>query len=317
MATLQTSLSLSPHQDLITSLAFSSSSSALLATSSLDHSIRITSQNPQTGAWDCNPQEWKAHDAAVLKVAWASPEFGTLLASGGVDGVVKIWAQEEVRQIPARGGVAARAINASSSNSAPAGQAPANPATTKRFQLRHTLTDARGTLRDLEFSPSHFGLKLAAVSSDSHLRVWECLDPISLNEWSLVEDVDLSVLGTAPSGSLAGAGGLPLPGGGSPSMASASFADSAGSPSKGGAPLPGGGMTAAGMAMGSLGAASSSAGSVSSFEGRKGGTVESDGGWALSWCKEHWWGERLAVSSGSSGIIRVGRSRFSLLSPPC
>jgi nucleoporin SEH1 len=51
--------------------------------------------------------------------------------------------------------------------------------------------------------------------------------------------------------------------------------------------------------------ASTSSGSGSSFEGRKAGTVESDGGWALSWCKEAWWGERIAVSAGSSGIIRV------------
>lgn len=301
MSALQTSVSLTSHSDLITSLAFSSH--PYLATSSLDHTIRVTSLNAQTGAWDANPQDWKAHDAPVLKVAWAHPEFGLLLASGGVDGAVKLWAQEDVRATP----------GVSTSRGAPVGLAKqgggagaasgASPTHTKRWALRAALTDARGTIRDLEFAPPEFGLKLAAVSSDSHLRVWECLDPVSLAEWSLIEDIDLTILPVGPSSSTAGAGLAPLPGGGA-GGGGAFGAEGAASPQKPGQGFGAGGSSLGSIAGGPMGSSSSASGS--SFDGRKGGTVESDGGWALSWCKEAWWGERIAVSAGSSGIIRVG-----------
>lgn len=32
---------------------------------------------------------------------------------------------------------------------------------------------------------------------------------------------------------------------------------------------------------------------------------EADGGWCLSWCKERFWGEILAVSAGTTGTVHV------------
>ena len=157
----------------------------------------------------------------------------------------------------------------------------------KKWVQRVALTDARGTIRDLEFGPPEFGLKLAVVSSDSHLRLWECLNPISLADWSLIEDIDLSLLPVGPTNAMERGGSTS---GSAPTAGAAKGFGEAASPSKLGAP--GTSLT------------SSSAGSASS-EGRKGGAVESDGGWALSWCKEAWWGERIAVAAGTSGIIRV------------
>lgn len=35
------------------------------------------------------------------------------------------------------------------------------------------------------------------------------------------------------------------------------------------------------------------------------GNREADGGWCLSWCKDRYWGEIIAVGSGTTGIIKV------------
>jgi nucleoporin SEH1 len=236
-AAMQTSLLSTGHASLITHLAYNFHGKRL-ATSSLDHSVRVTAPDSQ----------FKAHDSPVLKVVWAHPEHGA------VDGVVKIWVEEPSR----------------------------NASGTSKWVSKASLTEARGSIRDLEFAPPEAGLKLAVVSSDSHLRLWECLDPVTLADWSLVEDIDLSILPTTPSSSM-DKGAAP--------GTSAEGQSAGGSPQK---------LNAPGSSL-----AGSSTGSGNSFDGRKTGTVESDGGWSLSWCKESWWGEILAVSSGSSGIIRV------------
>ncbi|KAI5475969.1 WD40 repeat-like protein [Pseudohyphozyma bogoriensis] len=256
----QTAVIPSKHNDLITSLAFNSFGTRL-ATGSLDHSIRVASLSPTTGQWDADVSEFK-HDSAVLKVTFAHPEFGVLLASGGVDGVVRLWTEQQPTKPLI---VNSNAVAPPRSN----------------WVAKASLTDARGTIRDLDFCPPELGLKLACISSDSHLRLWECLDPVSLSDWSLIEDIDLSLLPYTPSSSTAtpqGAGST-----------SKSF-DGSASPVRQ-APMSGTSVSSSSVA--------------SSSDGRKNGTVESDGGWAVSWCKEAWWGERLAVSAGPSGMIRL------------
>ncbi|KAL8280770.1 hypothetical protein RQP46_006774 [Phenoliferia psychrophenolica] len=261
------------HTDLISSLAFSSHGTRL-ATSSLDHTVRVASLSPQTGLFDAHQSEFKAHDAPVLRVVWASPEFGPILASGGTDGVVKVWAEEDA---PRFGPTAGNGTGARGGGAGGAGG--------KKWTQKVALTDARGTIRDLEFSPAEFGLKLAAISSDSHLRVWECLDPVALADWSLICDIDLALLSSAPSSSSA----QPLNSGTVPAGITPIKGFDAASPSK----------------AGQMGTSYSSSGSVGSVENRRNGTVESEGGWALAWCKEAWWGERIAVCAGGSGIIRL------------
>jgi nucleoporin SEH1 len=50
--------------------------------------------------WVLN-DSWKAHDAAVLRVAWAHPEYGQVLATASFDRSVRIWEeQEEGIEIP-------------------------------------------------------------------------------------------------------------------------------------------------------------------------------------------------------------------------
>ena len=202
--------------------------------------------------------------------------MGLILASGGVDGTIKIWRQPS-----------------SSSESHKSKQKGGNPHSTKGSLPTNwinvaTLTEPRGTVRSLGFAPSEFGLKLAAVSSDSRLRIWECLDPVKSQDWSLLEEIDLNNLPTSNNNTNSSgfsSNNLNGEGGASTSQGSSNNQNQS---TSGSSSIDG-------------------TGGRQQFKGGNsgGGTVESDGGWSLSWCREHWWGERLAVSSGTNGIIRV------------
>ncbi|BGO98166.1 Nucleoporin SEH1 [Rhodotorula toruloides] len=307
----------SPHFDLLTDIAFSPLASHL-ATASLDHHVRV--QHPSGGAnptWDHATRAWKAHDGPALCLAWADPEFGTVLASGGVDGVVKVWREDEPPP-RAGAGTAANGHHPFLPSPRPHGT-PGHPRTPSAppagahsgWSLTAQLTDCRGTIRSVSFAPAHFGLKLAGVSSDSHLRVWECLDPtLALREWTLREDVDLAVLGLGPSvGSSAGAaqGGSASasagqPDGTVPFPSTSSSVGSAGNPSSSGFPTVSSAASSSSVSVDGRGGFSAVSGAGNA---RAGGTVESDGGWSVSWFTEHWWGERLAVTSGTNGVIRL------------
>ncbi|KAJ3805643.1 WD40 repeat-like protein [Lentinula aff. lateritia] len=97
--------------------------------------------------------EWKAHNAPITHIAWAHPEFGDVLASAAMDRTVRIW---------------------------------------DRGQEKAVLLDARGSVRQVEFAPSAFGLKLAAVATDGWLRVYECLDLAALDVWALADAVQVA-----------------------------------------------------------------------------------------------------------------------------
>ncbi|BGP37591.1 epoxide hydrolase, soluble (sEH) [Rhodotorula kratochvilovae] len=266
-----------PAHDLVTSARFSPLATHL-ALASLDHHIRVLHPSPDspTPAWDHAPREWKAHDGPVLALAWAHPSFGSLLASGGVDGAVHLWTEDEP----------------------PSQRAP------QGWTCAASLLDPQGTVRDLAFAPPDSGLKLAAVSSDAHLRVWECLDPLALKDWALTTDIDLAALPLTPSSGAppvqAGAAAAGLGSGDGFGLGGAGSA--AGSAGSGSAPFP-----SVSSAASTASASGGGGGGVGGSTGgaRTGGTVESDGGWAVSWCEEAWWGERLAVSSGPNGIVRL------------
>lgn len=96
-------------------------------------------ENEETGAWACE-DEWKAHEAPIAKLSWAHPEFGAVIASASFDRAVKIWEQAPsflVEQRPSGSGTA-------------------------RWIERALLTEAKGSVRAVEFAPSHFGLRLVS-----------------------------------------------------------------------------------------------------------------------------------------------------------
>lgn len=148
------------HQDLITDSSYDFYG-ARLATSSIDHTIKVFDRQ-KDGEWTPN-DSWRAHDGAVVKLSWARPQFFQLIASASHDCTVKIW--EESADDPLGSG--------------------------RRWRPRYTMTDFKGPVYDVEFSPNSSFLKLAAIAADGVLRIYEALDPNNLTSWAQVSEVPL------------------------------------------------------------------------------------------------------------------------------
>lgn len=204
---------------------------------------------------------------------------------------------------------------------------------------RATLVEARGSLRDVAFAPSEFGMKLvslpmdihsdrfrvaadtlptqASIAADSHLRIYECLDPSSsgLASWSLLEDIDLLALpasyySPSPQGSNIHTAHYGQNGGATGNGQTQLIKGFDDTPGGGGAAAVAGGSSGVRAALGPSGGSSVSLGAQSTSSasslGKSMGRIESSGAWAVSYCQEAWWGECVAVSAGREGLIRVG-----------
>ena len=79
----------------------------------------------------------------MSRVSWAHPEFGYVIASGSFDRSVKVW-EETTPDIDQP------QLN---------GNAPSS-ASDSRWVERAVNTDAKGSVRGVEFAPHHFSLKL-------------------------------------------------------------------------------------------------------------------------------------------------------------
>ncbi|KAI6045292.1 WD40-repeat-containing domain protein [Pisolithus marmoratus] len=260
---IQTGLIQNVHDDLLTDVSYDFYG-LNFATCSLDQKIKVWSLDESTGTWSVE-DEWKAHDAAISKVSWAHPEFGTILASASFDRTVKIWEQ-----------TTSAATTELQPNTSSAPQ-QAGGGSSSRWSERAALVDARGTVRAVEFAPHHFGLKLATISTDNHLRIYECLEQSSLTTWQLSEEVDVTSLPIASR----------------PSSHSVAF----GTPTHTSATLDGASASLVAQALQQ---------SQPPLQTRGGlGNREADGGWCISWCKERYWGEVIAAGCGISGTIKV------------
>ncbi|KAL5521651.1 SEH1 [Sanghuangporus sanghuang] len=257
---IQTALIQNAHSDLVTDASYDFYG-LYLATCALDQRIKVWALEQSSGQWKLE-DEWKAHDATVTKISWAHPVFGSILSSGSFDRTVKIWEQQEDVS-----GAGSGAIDGKS-----------------KWVERAVLLEAKGSVRSVEFAPHHFGLKLAAISSDNHLRIYECLEQPALSSWQLIDEVDvpsLTVSNTHP-GSIAG---TIAPGTPTPAAAGAITFD---------------GASVSNMLQ------TAQQQQAATHPNRPGvGVREADGGWCLSWCKERYWGEVLAVGCGVSGVVKI------------
>lgn len=120
----------------------------------------------------------------------------------------------------------------------------------------------------------------ASISTDNHLRIYECLEQPSLSTWQLAEEVDIHSL---PSTS-------------SPSSVSLAFA----TPTQTSATLEG---ASASLVAQALQQSQSQGPFVQNRPGL--GNREADGGWCISWCKDRYWGEILAAGCGIGGTVKV------------
>ncbi|KAF8156881.1 WD40 repeat-like protein [Crassisporium funariophilum] len=271
---IQTGLIQTAHSDLVTDASYDFYG-LRLATCSLDQRIKIWQQD-ENNAWNVE-DDWKAHDAAVSKVAWAHPEFGSIIASSSFDRTVKIWEQASVSQSEAQ---QATMVNGTAQHQSTSG--PSN----SRWIERAVLSDAKGTVRAVEFAPHHFGLKLATISTDNLLRIYECVEQPSLTSWQLVEELDVQNIATGPSpGYLSRAHTIALA---TPTQTHATLDGASAS------------LVAQALQQGLQQSANSSS------QPRPGlGNREADGGWCIAWCKERYWGEVIAAGCGTSGVIKI------------
>ncbi|CAE7101963.1 unnamed protein product [Rhizoctonia solani] len=248
---LQSSVIPSTHADLITDTVYDYYG-LKLATGGIDQKIKIWKLNELTGVWSM-VDEWKAHDAPVSKIAWAHPEFGNLIASCSYDRTVKIW--EDARRVPDASGPC-------------------------KFQLKATITDARGTVRAVDFAPAAFGLKLVTISSDNFVRIYECHETYHLNVWSPVEEFDAAAISVTP---VAGES----PSGATPTQSHATLSDTP--------PI-----APSGISLQRSGAAA-----ASNPPNKPVGVKEADGAWCVQWLKDKFSGEVIAVSCGTQAVVKI------------
>ncbi|KAI0316065.1 WD40-repeat-containing domain protein [Amylostereum chailletii] len=259
---MQTGLIQNAHNDLVTDAAYDFYG-LRLATSSLDQRVKVWQLDEQAGTWT-STHDWKAHDAAVSKLTWAHPEFGSIIASGSFDRTVKIWEEAlgETEQPQMNGG-----------------GAPAT-ASSSRWVERAVNSDAKGSVRGVEFAPHHFGLKLATISSDHHLRIYECLEVPALSTWQLSEEIDVSSIAVT-----------------SPSAGSHTQSIALSTPTQTYTSLDGPSASLVASALQQH---------QNQPPNRPGtGSKEADGGWCISWCKDKYWGEVIAAGAGINGIIKI------------
>ncbi|KAJ3970122.1 WD40 repeat-like protein [Lentinula raphanica] len=157
---LQTGLINDAHSDLVTCAVYDFYGTRL-ATCGLDQKICVWALS--TTAIDSSPQwslqtEWKAHQAPIASLSWAHPQFGDVLASASFDRTVRIW-----EKVPGE----------------------------KTYNESALFLDFCGSVRQVEFAPAGYGLRLATVATDGWVRVYECLDWNRLDVWALADALDL------------------------------------------------------------------------------------------------------------------------------
>ncbi|KAF8067503.1 WD40 repeat-like protein [Lyophyllum atratum] len=266
---IQTGLIQNAHDDLVTDASYDFYG-LRLATCSLDQRIKVWHLDEVNGTWAVE-DDWKAHDAPVSKLTWAHPEFGSIIASSSYDRTAKVWEQ-------------ASPVPQPESDGAPS----SSGSTTSRWVERAVLTDARGTVRAVEFAPQHFGLKLATIASDNQLRIYECLEQPSLTSWQLSEELDVQT----------------LPSSASPSVHSRAHTVALATPTQTNATLDGASASLVTQALQQ--GLQQNAAPAAGLPTRPGsGNREADGGWCISWCKDRYWGEIIAASCGVNGIVKI------------
>jgi len=155
------------HEDLIHDLSYNYYGNRLVTCSS-DQRIKVWDLNEETGQWVIN-DSWKAHDCSILKVSWAHPEYGQVFASCSIDRTVKIWEEQEYS-----GG--------------------------KRWVEKAKIVESQGSVQDIEFAPNYLGLKLATISADGKLRIYEAMDIMNLIHWTLLEEIEVTSAGKESDG---------------------------------------------------------------------------------------------------------------------
>jgi nucleoporin SEH1 len=137
-------------------------------------------------AWVCSAA-WQAHRGSVTCLSWCHPEYGTLLATSGLDQEVKIWEERSTAGLLAGGtnngaGVSSTAAAVGANSNSNNGS---SSSTSSLWTLRASLTEAKRAVTCVAFAPRHCGLKLASASCDGSVRIYEAIDVVNVGSWPL------------------------------------------------------------------------------------------------------------------------------------
>ncbi|KAJ2656673.1 epoxide hydrolase, soluble (sEH) [Coemansia sp. RSA 1199] len=143
------------HDDFIHDIAYNFYGSRL-ATCGSDRCIKIWDWNRQTGLWILN-ESIGAHDSSIVRLSWAHPEFGQVLASCSLDCTVRIWVEQETNM----------------KNSS------------MRWRGLMPLGDSKAAVHSIAFAPEYSSLSIATGSSDGKVRLYSPTDPVRLSNWTV------------------------------------------------------------------------------------------------------------------------------------
>ncbi|XP_073306510.1 protein SEH1-like isoform X1 [Primulina huaijiensis] len=112
------------------------------------------STDPASSVFSCTSR-FKVQEGSILKVVWAPPEFGDVLACISANGILSLW--EEV----------------------------AEGAEGNRWKLCKSFERNTGQVLDAQFGDCHTSLKLVAAFADGKVKIYELLDILDLEKWQL------------------------------------------------------------------------------------------------------------------------------------
>ncbi|KAF8541347.1 WD40-repeat-containing domain protein [Trichophaea hybrida] len=158
------------HEDLVHDVAYDYYGRRM-ATVSSDQRLKVFDLNDE-GEW-VPSDTFKAHDGSINKVIWGPPEHGQILATSSYDRTVRIWEEQEM-------------------------------GTPYRWKRQFQMTpDARAAIHGIAFPPTlastsstSTGLKLALISADGKVHIYECREPQDLTHWIIIDVIH--VLPSAP-----------------------------------------------------------------------------------------------------------------------
>ena len=127
-----------------------------------EQKIQILDLNYDTNKWEVS-DTWEAHDGSIIKLDWAHPKHGQIVASCSLDNTVRIFEEQ---------GIGKRE---------------------NKWQWfeRAKLKEANAGVYDISFSPIKHGLKIASVSADGYVRIYEAIDASNLAEWTLIANLKI------------------------------------------------------------------------------------------------------------------------------
>ena len=115
-----------------------------------------------TNEWICTNEIVGKHKGAIWRVAWADPEFGSIIASCGYDQCVYVYREKEAYD-----------KNAGHKK---------NTLSTGRTWNSEWFHTSDAPIRDIKFAPRFFGLALAVACANGNIKIFQP-NGGNLNDW--------------------------------------------------------------------------------------------------------------------------------------